>query len=44
MKKKMGKHVKKKEVLIIKEGFIEFWKKKEIDTKKFPSFSKFEEG
>ena len=46
MKKKMGKHVKKKEVLIIKEGFIEFWKKKEIDIKKcwFPSFSKFKEG
>ena len=45
MKKKMGKHVKKKEVLIIKEGFIEFWKKKEIDIKKcwFPSFSKFKE-
>ena len=46
MKKKMGMHVKKKEVSIIKEGFIEFWKKKEIDIKKcrFPSFSKFKEG
>ena len=46
MKKKMGIHVKKKEVSIIKEGIIEFWKKEEIDMKKFwfPSFSKFKEG